>query len=240
MAAVPYEELLLAPKGPVGRFYAAAAAPAAADAAAAPAAADAAAAPPPAARAIVCVGGVGGGWDSPACGLYPRLCEVLAAQGYAHGLRVRFRVPTDVTECAADVVEGLEWLRGRGVAQAALLGHSLGGAVVVAAAAAAASLPGRAPRVRAVVPLATQLAGATAPAAQLPQYTRMLAIHADDDATLPPACSERLVRAAALPADHKSLRILRTGGHGLQGGGVEEAVFTEVQAFLKAAFDAPD
>jgi pimeloyl-ACP methyl ester carboxylesterase len=132
---------------------------------------------------------VGGGWDSPAAGLYPRLCELAAARGDARGLRVRFRLPTSVPECAADVVDGLEFLAARGVTRAALLGHSLGE---------------RCPVVRAVVPLSTQLAGALAPAAQLPSYTRLLAIHARNDNVLSPACSERIVAVAPLPACRKS------------------------------------
>ena len=193
-------------------------------------------------RAVLCVGGVGGGWDSPAAGLYPQLCGELAGRGAARGLRVRFRFPTSVAECSADVISGLRFLADNGVTDAALLGHSLGGAVVVAAAAAAAAMPPpRTPTVRAVVTLATQLAGATAPAAQLPPATYLLAIHAADDAVLSPACSERLVRAATLlPASHKTLRLLPAGGHGLQGGGAEAAVRAAVDPLLaQALLDAP-
>ena len=191
-------------------------------------------------RAVLCVGGVGGGWDSPAAGLYPTLLGELAVRGAARGLRVRFRFPTSVSECAADVLCGLNFLADKAVTDAALIGHSLGGAVVLAAAAAAAATP-RLPTVRTVVTLATQLAGALAPAAQLPPATYLLAIHAADDAVLSPVCSERVVRAAeALPASHKTLHILPAGGHGLQGGDAEAVVRADVTAVLtKALLDAP-
>jgi pimeloyl-ACP methyl ester carboxylesterase len=237
MAGVPYEELLLAPRGPQARFYELRAPPPAAGIASASASASPLASAPGAARGVVCVGGVGGGWDSPGAGLYPRLCKQLASRGEARGLRVRFRVPTSVPECAADVIDGLEALAARGVTRAVLLGHSLGGAVVVAAAAAASALPaGKAPAVSGVVALSTQLAGATAPAAQLAPPTRLLVLHAADDGVLSPACSERLVRAATqLPPADKTLRILPTGGHGLAGGGAEMLVFDEVAAFVRDA-----
>src|SRR4051812_19619018 len=54
--------------------------------------------PAPAARdGVVWVGGAGGGWDSPALGLYPELCRELTADHIA-SLRVRFRMPSALEE----------------------------------------------------------------------------------------------------------------------------------------------
>src|SRR4051794_21904500 len=59
--------------------------------------------------AVLFVGGVGGGFDSPASGLYPRLAEELAGQGVS-ALRVRFRQPVELAEAAHDVLAGLALL----------------------------------------------------------------------------------------------------------------------------------
>ncbi len=45
---------------------------------------------------------------------------------------------------------------------------------------------------------------------------------------------------APLPQEHKQLRILPGGGHGLQGGGIEDEVYAEVAAFVKAALVAEE
>src|SRR4051794_15003136 len=78
--------------------------------------------------------GAGGGWDSPARGLSPRLCEELRAEGIA-SLRVCFRNPADLAGCVLDVRAGLAYLEHGGAEKVALAGHSLGGAVVIQAAA---------------------------------------------------------------------------------------------------------
>lgn len=136
MAAAEYEELTLAtPRGEVQcRSYAAAGAR----------------------RAVVLIGGVGGGFDTPARELYPRLAAALRTSGMS-SLRVRFREPTLLDEAEEDVIAALRFLEEAGVERAAVVGHSFGGAVAIAAAA-------RAPTVRAVAALATQAYGADAAA----------------------------------------------------------------------------
>src|SRR5687768_3444189 len=99
----------------------------------------------------VFVGGAGGGWDSPAHGLYDRLCVSLPAAGIA-ALRVRYRKPNQLPECTLDVLAGLVFLETQGINAAAVTGHSFGGAVVIGAAAAS-------PLVRTVLPLSTQTYG---------------------------------------------------------------------------------
>src|SRR5512145_2253714 len=47
-------------------------------------------------KAVIMVGGIGGGFDTPANGLYPRLCTDLLNSGIS-SLRVRFRYPADLS-----------------------------------------------------------------------------------------------------------------------------------------------
>ena len=48
--------------------------------------------------AVIYVGGVGGGWDSPAKELYPRLSQKLAKYDGINSLRIRFRYSTDLED----------------------------------------------------------------------------------------------------------------------------------------------
>ncbi len=84
-------------------------------------------------RAAIFVGGIGGDFDTPAKGLYPRLCLELMPKGIS-ALRVAFRHPTVLDESIYDVLAGLEFLKGKGITTAGLVGHSFGGAVVIKAA----------------------------------------------------------------------------------------------------------
>lgn len=152
-------------------------------------------------QAAVWVGGVGGDWDSPARGLYPRLCEALTQERIA-SLRVRFRRPGNLTESVLDVLAGPHYLEQAGVTAVALTGHSFGGAVVIQAAAAA-------PRVRTVVALATQSYGA-APAATLAPRCSLLLIHGTADEVLPPCCAQSVY---ALAGEPKRLVLYEGAGH---------------------------
>jgi alpha/beta superfamily hydrolase len=158
---------------------------------------------PGATHGAVWVGGVGGGFDSPAQDLYPRLCRELTAEGIA-SLRVRFRHPTILAEAVLDVLAGLAFLRGQGVSQAALVGHSFGGAVVIRAAAAGAV-------VRAVVTLATQSYGTEA-AGDLAPRCSLLLLHGRADRVLPFLCSQDVSGRAGEP---KRLVLYDGADHGL-------------------------
>jgi pimeloyl-ACP methyl ester carboxylesterase len=173
---------------------------------------------PGATAGVVLVGGVGGGFDTPARGLYERLGETLPHDDVMV-LRVRYRHPTDLAEAVADVVLGLDVLAERGVERVGLVGHSFGGAVVLQAAAAD-------PRVAAVVTLATQSYGADA-VTELAGRPLLL-VHGTADAILPPACSVSVHERAGEP---KELVLLRGAGHGLD----EDAddVFDLVQDWLR-------
>jgi alpha-beta hydrolase superfamily lysophospholipase len=151
----------------------------------------------------VWVGGVGGDFDTPAHGLYPRLCQELQGRGVA-SLRVQFRHPADLGESILDVLAGIAYLEGEGARELLLTGHSFGGAVVIQAAAAAGA-------VRAVVALATQSHG-TEPAARLGPRCALLLVHGTADRVLPPSCSESVYRRAKEP---KRLVLPEGAGHKL-------------------------
>jgi hypothetical protein len=158
---------------------------------------------PGAREAAVWVGGAGGGWDTPAHGLYPRLCDDLRGQGIA-SLRLRFRRPNDLSESVVDVLAGVAFLQSEGIEAVALVGHSFGGAVVIRAAA-------RAPAVRTVVTLATQGYG-TDPVERLGSRCSILLVHGAADKVLPAACSENVFRRAKEP---KRMHLLPGVNHGL-------------------------
>ncbi len=153
--------------------------------------------------AAVFVGGAGGGWDTPARGLYPWLCEELGRHGVAC-LRVRFRDPRLLDGCVLDVLAGLAYLREQGSRRIALVGHSLGGAVVISA--AAASKP-----VRTVVALSTQSYGADA-AARLAPDCSILLVHGKEDRVLPWTSSQYV---SSLAGEPRKLVLYDGAGHGL-------------------------
>jgi pimeloyl-ACP methyl ester carboxylesterase len=154
-------------------------------------------------EAVIWVGGAGGAWDTPAQGLYPRLCDELRGERIA-SLRVRFRRPKELNESVVDVLAGVALLQREGIETMALVGHSFGGAVVIRAAT-------HAPAVRTVVTLATQSYG-TDPVDQLGPRCSILLIHGAADRVLPAACSEDVLRRAKEP---KRMQLLAGANHGL-------------------------
>jgi pimeloyl-ACP methyl ester carboxylesterase len=158
--------------------------------------------PPGCAAAVLMVSGVGGGFGSPARGLYPALAGDLAGRGIC-GLRVRYRNPVDLDESVADVAAGVDELVRRGVSRVALVGHSFGGAVVIAAGVAASA-------VVAVVALATQSYGAAGAGRLSPRP--LLLVHGTEDRVLPATCSVHVYDLAGEP---KELRLEKGAGHAL-------------------------
>ncbi|ACI99554.1 alpha/beta hydrolase [Rhodospirillum centenum] len=173
---------------------------------------------PGAERGVVWAGGVGGGWDSPARDLFPRLAEELAGEDIA-SLRVRYRHPTDLAESVFDVLAGLQYLETQGVRRFGLVGHSFGGAVVIQAAA-------KVPAVTAVATLATQGYGA-GPAATLGPRAALLLIHGKDDEVLPCESTEHVHRLAR---DPKRMVLFSGARHGLDEVG--DRVHREVRDWL--------
>jgi hypothetical protein len=154
-------------------------------------------------QAAIWVGGVGGDWDTPAQGLYPKLCQELHSEAIA-SLRVRYRYPTDLVEAVLDVLAGLTFLHDEGIESFALIGHSFGGAVVIQAAAQAED-------VRTVVTLATQSYGAN-PVTELATRCSILLLHGTADPVLPPHCSQHIYDLALEP---KHIILYPDAGHGL-------------------------
>lgn len=154
-------------------------------------------------RVVVTVGGVGGGWDTPAHGLYPRLGRELPEAGIGL-LRVCFRNPTLLEEAILDVLGAIAFLEAEGVTQVGLVGHSFGGAVVIQAAAASAL-------VKTVVTLATQGYGSD-PVSDLGPRCSILLLHGTGDRVLSPVCSQHAFDQAQEP---KELTLYEGAGHGL-------------------------
>lgn len=153
--------------------------------------------------AVLWAGGAGGGWDTPAKGLYPELASELAEDGLS-SLRVRFRYPGVLAESVLDVIAGITYLADCGDDALGLVGHSFGGAVAIQAAAAVGM-------VRAVVTLATQSYGAD-PAAELGPRCALLLLHGQEDRVLSPDSSRTVYRIAQEP---KQLVLFPGAGHGL-------------------------
>ncbi len=155
-------------------------------------------------KSVIFVGGVGGNFDTPAKGLYPRLCRELMSEGIG-SLRVSFRHPTILDESVFDVLAALDFLqRRKGTRVAGLVGHSFGGAVVIKAAVLS-------DLVYTIVTLATQCYGAEA-AAQLKRDCSILLIHGLNDPVLPAHCSSK---AYNLAKGKKRLSFYKGAGHGL-------------------------
>lgn len=174
--------------------------------------------------AALLVGGVGGGFDSPAKDLYARLGSELPSSRIAC-LRLRYRTSTDLDEAIHDVRAGVRFLLDEGIARVGLVGHSLGGAVVISAAA-------RTPEVATVVTLATQAYGTDDVDDLSPRP--LLLLHGAADEVLPSACSTMTWRRAGEP---KELRILEGAGHVLDE--VADEVHAAVRSWLERHLAAP-
>ena len=164
------------------------------------------------------VGGVGGGWDTPARGLYPRLCQELMQEGIA-SLQLRYRHSRVLEEAILDVLAGISYLETEGIDAIALIGHSFGGAVVIQAAACVNT-------VVTVVTLATQSYGA-AIASQLSPQCSLLLLHGLCDRILSPSCSEYVYQIAHQP---KHLILYPDTDHGLDE--VVEEVYQTVRNWI--------
>ena len=164
-------------------------------------------------QAVVWIGGIGGGFDTPAKGLYPVLAQQLVPEGVS-SLHVRYRHPTILEEAVLDVLAALAFLQAVGVESAAIVGHSFGGAVAIWTATLS-------PLAKAVVTLATQSYG-TAMAGQLSPRPLLL-IHGAADTVLPPGASEQVYQRARPP---RELKLYPDAGHAL------DEIADELQTFL--------
>lgn len=172
---------------------------------------------PGATASTLMVGGVGGDFDSPANGLYPRIAERLKKENIS-SVRVQFRDPIDLDRSIHDVLAGIEFLTGRGVNRVALIGHSFGGAVVIQAAL-------RCPAVATVVTLASQGFGTEGIEDLSP--CSIFFIHGYQDEVLPPSCS---IDAYNRAKDPKSLKVFPGARHVLNE--VAEEVYRDVHGWV--------
>ena len=151
--------------------------------------------------AIVMVGGAGGGVNGPA-GIYEELATRLQREGIA-ALRLDYRHPNDLDDCAHDVLVAIDFLRHEGVDRMVLLGWSFGGAVVITAGAVSSLVVG-------VATVASQTYGANAVAYLSPKS--LLLLHGTADTTLPDSCSRQLYAEAGEP---KKLVLYPGDNHGI-------------------------
>jgi hypothetical protein len=172
---------------------------------------------PGAKAGTVLAGGVGGGFDSPARGLYPRLGEELLRHGLS-ALQVKYRNPTDLEAAVWDVLAGVDFLVERGLERVSLVGHSFGGAVMIDAGA-------QSPWVTSVVALAPQSYGTEA-VSELPPRSLLL-VHGLSDTVLPPNCSLSIHERAQ---GRKDLELIPGAGHLLEED--TERVFLRVRDWL--------
>ena len=136
---------------------------------------------------VVTCSGARGGLLGPSEGLYHDLGEAVASSGLAAVIRVGWRQPNDLLRCTEDVLTALSLAADGGARNAALIGHSFGGAPAVQAAVATPDL------VRGLATLATQSAGCEL--APRLGAINLLCVHGAADTVLPVRCSQNLAEA---------------------------------------------
>ncbi len=157
--------------------------------------------------AVIFVGGAGGGWDSPARGLYHSLSVRLSKDMGISSLRVRFRHSTDLDSSVKDVLAGIEYLtKWEKLTSIGLVGHSFGGAVVISSAALVADT------VRTIVTLSTQSYGTEGISKLKEGQCAVLLIHGNNDDVLSPYCSIYVHKKAKVS---KQLIIYDSASHSL-------------------------
>ena len=146
---------------------------------------------PGATRAVAWVCGARGGFAGPARGLYAELAQDFTAQGIT-SLRLDYRQPNHIHECALDLVAGVNFLRATGHGPAIVVGHSFGGAVVIAAGAVSDHIAG-------VVALSPQTYGAQGAGLLSPKP--LLVVHGKADTRLPFSCAVAIHHWAGEPRE---------------------------------------
>ena len=134
---------------------------------------------PDSTKAVIWVCGARGGFGGPAGGLYAELAAELITQGIT-SLRMDYRYPNNIQECALDLLAGANFLRATGHGPVIVVGHSFGGAAVIAGATISDHIAG-------VVSLSPQTYGAQGAAFLSP--TPLLVVHGKADTRLPFSCA---------------------------------------------------
>lgn len=170
-------------------------------------------------KSVILVGGVGGGFETPADSLYPRLCEYFKGIGIS-SLNLKLRNPKNLAESVIDVLVGLEFLKSENNKIFGLIGYSLGGAVVVQAAF-------NEKNVKTLVLISTQSKGIS-PISFLPKDTSVFLIHGEEDEKIPPEVAVYVYEQAHEP---KRIEIFDTGaGHKLDE--VADEIYVEVKDWI--------
>jgi len=150
--------------------------------------------------AIVACGGAMGGVLGPGDALYHRLGQRWAPRGVRF-VRVGYREPNNLDQCAHDLACGVELARDAGASRVVVMGHSFGGAVAIRT---AVIMP---VSVVGVVTFATQSAGCEVAGALAGRP--LLLFHGDRDELLPPESSH----VVAAIAGHGEVVMLPGDGH---------------------------
>ena len=144
---------------------------------------------PDAAQGVVWVCGARGGFGGPGPGIYEYMAEEFLGQNIT-SLRLDYRLPNELNECALDLLTGVAGLKGLGCGPVVVVGHSFGGAVVIAAASASQHISG-------VVSLSPQTYGANG--APLIAPRPILLVHGKADTRLPYSCAIQIHEMAREP-----------------------------------------
>ena len=146
--------------------------------------------PAPEARSgVIWVCGARGGFGGPGQGAYVRLAEALRQKGIV-SLRLNYRYPDVLPECALDLLAGIAFLQQDRARPVVLVGHSFGGAVVIAAGVVTTHVAG-------VVALAPQTYGARLVGQLAPRP--LLVVHGTADTRLPYTCGVQIYDWAQEP-----------------------------------------
>jgi pimeloyl-ACP methyl ester carboxylesterase len=179
---------------------------------------------PDAQHGVIWVCGARGGFGGPGKGAYTRLAEGLC-QARISSLRISYRHPNVLPECALDVMAGVTYLQHCRYQPVILVGHSFGGAVVIAAGALNDHVAG-------VVALAPQTYGAHLAGKLAPRP--LLVVHGKADTRLPYSCGVQIYDWAHEP---KQLVLYEGAEHRLEECTVElEQLLTQwIPATLHAS-----
>ena len=140
-------------------------------------------------KAVIWVCGARGGFGGPGLGTYARMSERLTHEGVT-SLRLDYRYPNDIFECALDLLVGVSYLKDTGHQPVVVVGHSFGGAVVIAAGANSDHIKG-------VVALSPQTYGAGMVGQVAPR--KLLVVHGKADTRLAFACGQQIYDMANEP-----------------------------------------
>lgn len=179
---------------------------------------------PEAQHGVIWVCGARGGFGGPGKGVYTRLAAGLCRERIT-SLRLNYRHPNALPECALDILAGTAYLQQSGSQPVILVGHSFGGAVVIAAGAVTKQVAG-------VVALAPQTYGARLAGQLAPRP--LLVVHGKADTRLPYTCGVQIYDWAQEP---KQLVLYEGAEHRLDecAAELEQLLLQWIPATLRAA-----